>query len=66
MVAERGFQQIDDNTGDRFIILKNGSRYEGIPGNADYRMIDFETLRHSCQAGTKSRGRFIPQGNAFW
>ena len=42
VVAERGFQQIDENTGDRFIILKNGSRYEGIPGNADYRMIDFE------------------------
>ncbi len=43
VVAERGYQQIDENTGDRFIVLKNGSRYEGIPGNADYRMIDFET-----------------------
>lgn len=43
VVSRKGFQQIDENTGDRFVVLKNGSRYEGIPGNADYRMIDFET-----------------------
>ena len=43
VVADYGFQQIDATTGDRFVVLKDGSRYEGVPGNADYRKIDFET-----------------------
>ena len=28
--------------GDRFIVLKNGRRYEGVPGTAGYRYVDFE------------------------
>jgi lipopolysaccharide export system permease protein len=27
--------------GDRFLVLREGRRYEGVPGNADYRVTDF-------------------------
>ena len=30
--------------GDRFVVLENGRRYEGKPGTADYRVIEFEKL----------------------
>lgn len=33
---------VDPATGDRFIVLKEGNRYEGIPGQADYKVTKFE------------------------
>jgi lipopolysaccharide export system permease protein len=30
--------------GDRFIVLENGRRYQGQPGSADYRVVEFEKL----------------------
>lgn len=41
MVASRGFQETRDN-GDRFLVLFNGTRYEGTPGQRDYSIIEFE------------------------
>jgi lipopolysaccharide export system permease protein len=41
MVARRGERESTVN-GDRFVVLLNGSRYEGTPGEADYRVLDFE------------------------
>jgi lipopolysaccharide export system permease protein len=29
-------QSIDPKTGDRFLVLRNGYRYQGLPGRADY------------------------------
>ncbi len=43
LVARHGHQYVDENTGDKFLVFKNGTRYEGTPGNADYRIINFET-----------------------
>jgi len=40
MVAARGFQEFADN-GDRFLVLLNGRRYEGVPGSAEYRIYEF-------------------------
>ncbi|MCW8887280.1 MAG: LPS export ABC transporter permease LptF [Motiliproteus sp.] len=42
VVAEKGRQYVDPDSGDRFLLLENGYRYEGVPGQADYRRIDFE------------------------
>jgi lipopolysaccharide export system permease protein len=39
--AERGYQTIDERSGDRFLVLENGYRYQGIPGAADYRVSEF-------------------------
>ncbi len=41
MVARHGVQETMPN-GDRFLVLLNGTRYEGIPGQRDYRIVDFE------------------------
>lgn len=42
VVAERGRQIAD--AGGRYLLLENGHRYEGIPGQADFRIIQF--VRH--------------------
>lgn len=41
MVAKRGYTELADN-GDRYLILLNGRRYEGMPGQADYRIVRFD------------------------
>lgn len=41
VVAAEGRTEAMPN-GDRFLILERGRRYEGIPGQADYRVVEFE------------------------
>ncbi len=41
MVAKEGFQETREN-GDRFLVMLNGTRYEGIPGQADFKIAEFE------------------------
>jgi lipopolysaccharide export system permease protein len=41
MAAAHGHQENMPN-GDRFLVLENGRRYEGTPGQADYRIMEFE------------------------
>jgi lipopolysaccharide export system permease protein len=41
MVSRRGFEETAAN-GDRFIVLADGRRYEGIPGEAEYRVMEFK------------------------
>ena len=41
MVAKQGLQEIAPN-GDRFIVLLNGTRHEGTPGQLDYKIVEFE------------------------
>ena len=36
--------------GDRFIVLNEGRRYEGKPGAADYRVVEFESLGRRIEA----------------
>jgi lipopolysaccharide export system permease protein len=42
LVAEKGHQEIKPD-GNRFLILENGYRYDGNPGEADYRAIKYDT-----------------------
>ena len=42
LVAESGRQEIQPD-GSRYLILENGYRYDGNPGQADYRAIRYET-----------------------
>ena len=65
IVAEKGYQETHEN-GDKFIVLQNGRRYEGTPGQADYRIVDFEryAMRIESQAkqtGTPSAKTMSPQ-----
>jgi lipopolysaccharide export system permease protein len=41
MLSERGFTEYAPN-GDRFLVLLSGRRYEGVPGEADFRLMEFE------------------------
>jgi lipopolysaccharide export system permease protein len=41
MVARQGLQETLPN-GDRFLVLLNGTRYEGTPGQRNYRIVEFE------------------------
>ena len=41
MVAKQGLQETQPN-GDRFLVLLNGTRYEGIAGQRDYNIVEFE------------------------
>lgn len=50
MAAAHGHSEVAEN-GDRFIVLENGRRYEGTPGTAEYRVMEFE--RYSVRTETK-------------
>ncbi len=43
LVAESGHPYTDRATGEKFIALRNGTIYKGVPGQADYRVLDFTT-----------------------
>jgi len=40
--SKSGEIKIDPKTGDRFIVLRDGNRYEGVPGQADYKVTKFK------------------------
>ncbi|AYC31934.1 LPS export ABC transporter permease LptF [Pseudomonas cavernae] len=42
LLAEKGRQQVQAD-GSRYLILENGYRYDGNPGKADYRAIQYDT-----------------------
>ena len=42
VTAENAYQTTDPKTGERFVILTNGHRYEGTPGQLDYTVGRFE------------------------
>ncbi len=43
VVSKYAYQRTDELTGDDFLVLQNGTRYEGNPGAPDYRIIDYES-----------------------
>ncbi|MSQ70741.1 MAG: LPS export ABC transporter permease LptF [Betaproteobacteria bacterium] len=53
MVARRGYKEAAAN-GDRFMVLLNGRRYQGTPGMADYKIMDFE--RYALRVETREAG----------
>ncbi len=40
--AEYAVRHSDSRSGDRFIVLQNGYRYDGLPGSANYRVLKFK------------------------
>ena len=62
IVAEKGYQETKEN-GDKFIVLQNGRRYEGTPGQADYRIVDFE--RYSMRIESKARPSSAPRAKSM-
>ncbi len=58
VVAETAYRTEDEKTGDQFIVAVNGSRYEGVPGLPDYRVIDFETYALRIEPKTRKKLTF--------
>jgi lipopolysaccharide export system permease protein len=42
LVADKGHQEVRPD-GSRYLILENGFRYDGTPGQADYRAVQYDT-----------------------
>lgn len=59
LVSQQGYTEMAP-TGDRFIVLLNGRRYDGTAGTPGYRMMDFE--RYSLRVEAREIGR--PQSSA--
>jgi lipopolysaccharide export system permease protein len=57
MVAQQGLQESAPN-GDRFLVLLNGTRYEGTPGQLDYRIVEFE--RYAMRIDSAPPAQSIP------
>ncbi len=49
MMSRRGHVEVSPS-GDRFLVLLNGQRYEGNPGEADFRVMEFERYATRIEA----------------
>lgn len=45
-----------DKLGERFLVLKNGRRYQGVPGQADFQTMEFEGYRMRVTPKTQELG----------
>jgi lipopolysaccharide export system permease protein len=62
MVAKQGMQETASN-GDKFIVLLNGTRHEGIPGQLDYKIVEFE--RYAMRVETVENKQKAPNPKAY-
>ncbi|MFA6904236.1 MAG: LPS export ABC transporter permease LptF [Gallionellaceae bacterium] len=62
MVARQGLQETAPN-GDKFIVLLNGTRHEGTPGQLDYKVVEFE--RYAMRVETVESKNKPPNPKAY-
>ena len=55
VVARTAYRTEDEKTQDQFLVLINGTRYEGTPGSPDYRVVDFEKYAVRIEPRDRSR-----------
>jgi lipopolysaccharide export system permease protein len=60
MVAKEGMQETAPN-GDRFLVLLNGTRYEGTPGQHDYRIAEFKRYAMRIEEAEAKKERPSPK-----
>ena len=60
MVAKQGLQEIAAN-GDKFIVLLNGTRHEGTPGQLDYKIVEFERYAMRVETGESKKNTLNPK-----
>lgn len=63
MISRTGRTEIAEN-GDRFLVLENGRRYEGQPGEADYRVMEFERYATRIEASEGSEPEATPRNRS--
>jgi len=53
--ARRGFTELNSETGDRYLVLQDGYRYEGVPGEGDYRILKYDRYAVRIKEGDSNR-----------
>ena len=55
VMAKEGYQHVDPDTGEQFVVLTNGRRWEGVPGRNDFTLGEFE--KYSMRIDLQGQGR---------
>jgi len=62
VTASDGYHRYDRDTGDHYVVLNEGRRYEGTPGQADYSIAHFQ--RYTLRIAREER-RVLPRAAAM-
>lgn len=62
VTAEGAYQATDPETGERFIVLTNGRRYEGLPGQRDYALAQFD--EYAVRIPSLGLTNYVPRRSA--
>lgn len=54
LFSATGQRHVDESSGDEYMLMKDGYRYEGEPGQANYRIVKFGT--HAIRVESKASG----------
>jgi len=65
VVARQGFQESKPD-GSRFLVLLNGTRYEGTPGQRDYNIVEFERYSMRIDSLPTKQSALEPAGMSTW
>jgi lipopolysaccharide export system permease protein len=60
MVSKEGYQETAPN-GDRFLVMLNGTRYEGVPGQADFKIVEFQRYAMRIEPVELRQETFTPK-----
>lgn len=63
IVAERARREVNPDTGAQFLVLLNGRRYQGVPGQREWRVIHFR--QHGLSLGTSGPVHFTAERDAL-
>ena len=55
IMAREGYQYVDEDTGEQFVVLTDGRRWEGVPGRNDFTLGEFE--KYSMRIDLQGKGR---------
>ena len=69
IAAARGHQEVDRQSGDRYLILEDGYRYEGQPGDSQFKIIHFARhglLLEEQQVTPSARKMMASSTPALW
>ncbi len=62
--ADQGFFDMDERSGQRYLVLDNGVRYVGEPGELDYQVARFARYGQWLQDKSQNRGRKAADGKS--
>jgi lipopolysaccharide export system permease protein len=64
-MSRTGRTEVADN-GDRFIVLEKGRRYEGAPGDAEYRVTEFDRYAARIETKESAQPQQTPKSLTTW